>query len=273
MIKTKIEWADYTWNPVTGCYNDCPYCYARGIARRFGAMLTESNNGTVGNIRGENAEMRKIHELDAPEIMLTKNGDEAPAPYPYSFDPTLHRYKLAEPQKLEKPSTIFVCSMADLFGDWVPDEWIQAVFDACAAAPQHRYLFLTKNPERYVKLYEIAMLPRKENFWYGATVTDGFSAQRTSDVFGYLPTKLNIFASIEPLHEPITHNIIKRYFDWLIIGAETGNRKDKITPRKKWIENICAADSSAIPIFMKDSLVPIVGAEAMRREFPWEVKL
>lgn len=35
MNRTKIEWADYTWNPVTGCLNGCPYCYARKIAARF----------------------------------------------------------------------------------------------------------------------------------------------------------------------------------------------------------------------------------------------
>ena len=35
MEKTKIEWTDSTWNPVTGCCHKCPYCYARNIARRF----------------------------------------------------------------------------------------------------------------------------------------------------------------------------------------------------------------------------------------------
>lgn len=27
--KTKIDWADTTWNPVTGCLHGCAYCYAR----------------------------------------------------------------------------------------------------------------------------------------------------------------------------------------------------------------------------------------------------
>ena len=31
----KIEWCDWTWNPITGCSNDCTYCWARGIAKRF----------------------------------------------------------------------------------------------------------------------------------------------------------------------------------------------------------------------------------------------
>jgi len=32
MNKTGIEYVDYTWNPVTGCYHDCGYCYARRLA-------------------------------------------------------------------------------------------------------------------------------------------------------------------------------------------------------------------------------------------------
>ncbi len=37
--RTKIDWAlnpdglpGYTWNPITGCLNNCPYCYARKLA-------------------------------------------------------------------------------------------------------------------------------------------------------------------------------------------------------------------------------------------------
>lgn len=35
MQKTKIEWCDYTWNPVTGCRRGCKYCYAQRIHNRF----------------------------------------------------------------------------------------------------------------------------------------------------------------------------------------------------------------------------------------------
>lgn len=35
MNRTLIEWADWTWNPITGCENTCNYCYARNQARRF----------------------------------------------------------------------------------------------------------------------------------------------------------------------------------------------------------------------------------------------
>ena len=38
MNKTKIDWCDSTWNPVTGCLHGCEYCYARNIAHRFGGF-------------------------------------------------------------------------------------------------------------------------------------------------------------------------------------------------------------------------------------------
>ena len=66
---------------------------------------------------------------------------------------------------------IFVGSMADLFGRWVPDDWIEQVFDACRRAPRHTYLFLTKNPQRYCDLASAGKLPTEPNFWYGTTIT------------------------------------------------------------------------------------------------------
>lgn len=41
MNKTKIDWTDWTWNPVTGCLHGCPYCYARATARRWGKSPAE----------------------------------------------------------------------------------------------------------------------------------------------------------------------------------------------------------------------------------------
>ncbi len=42
--KTKIEWTEYTWNPVTGCTKisaGCTNCYAERMARRLRAMGVE----------------------------------------------------------------------------------------------------------------------------------------------------------------------------------------------------------------------------------------
>ena len=65
----------------------------------------------------------------------------------------------------------------------------------------------------------------------------------------------------------------KVWEDWVIIGAETGNRKGKVVPRKEWIEAITKlCDKQCVPVFMKDSLIPIIDEENMRREFPWDKK-
>jgi len=255
MNKTKIEWCDSSWNPVTGCLHGCEYCYARGIAQRFGGSTeTCPNDG--------------LHELVYPFYADTsgiKDGASRLRPYPWMFDPTLHRYRLDEPQSIEKPRTIFVCSMADIFGEWVPEYWIKAVFDACAAAPQHRYLFLTKNPKRYIELAKMGLLPERENMWYGSTSTT------PDDVFWWSNSH-NAFVSVEPILAPFnSHPAEQVKVDWIIIGAETGKRKGKVTPKREWIDDlVISAALFGVPVFMKDSLVPIMGEENMLREFPWE---
>lgn len=35
MNRTKIEWTDFTWNPIVGCDHGCWYCYARKMCLRF----------------------------------------------------------------------------------------------------------------------------------------------------------------------------------------------------------------------------------------------
>ena len=60
--------------------------------------------------------------------------------------------------------------------------------------------------------------------------------------------------------------------EWVIIGAETGNRKGKITPKRKWVENIVeAAQLTGMKVFMKESLRELMGNE-FRQEMPWEEK-
>ena len=102
---TDIEWADWSWNPVTGCRHPCPYCYARDIA----------------------------HDIYPADV---------------GFSPTIWPDRLTGPnnQKVPKDAdnkiaqkNIFTCSMADLFGRWVPTEWIERVLAEVAANPQCPY--------------------------------------------------------------------------------------------------------------------------------------
>lgn len=109
--KTKIEWTDATWNPVTGCTKvsaGCDHCYAETIATRFA-------------------------------------GSKA---YPNAFDVTLRPERLAIPLKWQRPRRIFANSMSDLFHTSVPDDYIARVFAVMAATPRHTYQILTKRHGR-----------------------------------------------------------------------------------------------------------------------------
>lgn len=263
--KTKIDWCDSSWNPVTGCQHDCEYCYARSLANRYGGFDHDEDKNPVGNqfVIG-------VQELDKPKHIMRKNGLHK-APYPWFFLPTLHRYRLDQPSKWSEPRTIFVCSMADLFGKWVPDEWIEAVINACIAAPQHRYLFLTKNPARYMHLIANGIIPENQpNFWFGSTAT-------IPEMEFFWCDEVNTFVSIEPILAPF-EDLTDEGIDpasktnWIIVGAETGNRKNKVIPQKSWIDEIVsAAKKAGTPVFMKESLREIMGDDFIQ-QFPWERK-
>ena len=139
-----VSWAAWTWNPVTGCLHQCGYCCARPIA------LSER--------------MRKH--------------------YPHGFDPAFHPERLDAPANTPVPKgsyarlhRVFVCSMADLYGKWVPDEWIERVHASCIANPQWEYLLLTKFPRRYVG----ATLP--ETAWVGTSVDEQKRVRLAEDAF------------------------------------------------------------------------------------------
>lgn len=258
MNKTKIDWCDSTWNPVTGCLHGCEYCYARNIAHRFGGFTElEDTDLDYKEICESN-----IVEIEKPLKYLNDKGKIGKSAYPFFFKPTFYHYKLDEPKKWKKGRNIFVCSMADLFGSWVPDSWIEEVFAACEKAPRHNYLFLTKNNIRYSSLNRDSKLPKADNVWYGFSITNNSYRIWKND-------KFNLFASIEPILEKVN---IPTWVNWIIVGAETGRRKDKVIPKKEWIEDILEdCRQRNIPLFMKSSLADIWG-EPLIQEFPKELK-
>lgn len=255
MIKSKIEWCDSTWNPVTGCLHTCEYCYARTMANRFKGC----------DIARDGQSDQKIITLPERLKVTRKSGSVLNAAYPYGFTPTLHEYRLNDPLKKGFGKTVFVCSTADLFGEWVPDEWILKVFDACKAAMNHRYLFLTKNPARYVALYKAGNLPEGDCFWYGSTMDRPMTDIFKSGIH-------NTFVSIEPILAPFPYptNPAAMRDKWVIFGAETGNRAGKVVPERSWIEEyVVFCKASRIPVFMKNSMKPIWGEDIIT-QFPWE---
>ncbi len=264
MDNTKIEWCDATWSPVTGCMHGCPYCYAKKIAERFsGDREYNEAHALCGyvNVADDDEGKSELRELHA--FMRTEDGN--PVAYPFGFTPTLHGYRLGWPAEKKNGRNIFVCSMADLFGPWIPDEWISKVLNACRNAPQHQYMFLTKNPKRYAELPEFAAL--LDNFWFGTTITSSEDAFRAWQMPLARP---NTFLSIEPLLGPIDPGVLNlNTVSWVIIGAETGNRRGKVAPEKEWVDEIVTAcRKRRVPVFMKESLSPVMGEEGMIREMP-----
>lgn len=59
---------------------------------------------------------------------------------------------------------------------------------------------------------------------------------------------------------------------WVILGAETGNRADKVIPCREWVDNIVAfCEENEIPVFFKDNL-RVHFQDLQASAFPWEVQ-
>lgn len=233
-----IEWARWSWNPVTGCKHGCEYCYARDIANRF---------------------------------------------YKEKFEPTFRPERLSAPVNTKVPESaktdigfknVFVCSMADLFGEWVPREWIDAVLTSVRENPQWNFLFLTKNPKRYLEF----SFP--ENSWIGTTVDCQERVKPAVNAFYKLNKQRRdfetddtrefasvFFLSCEPFLTPLSFPDLSCW-DWLIIGGcseSSGMRAEQ--PAWEWVEGLMrqARDSNdgyGIPIYFKPNLT------SRPREYP-----
>lgn len=211
--KSDIEWCDWTWNPVTGCNHGCIYCYARGIAQRF------------------------------------------PDNYPMGFKPHYREERLFAPDNQPVPingkNKVFVCSMADLFGEWVPQECIDNIIAKCIDHQEWTYIFLTKNPARY------AEISFPGNSWIGTTIDKNDDLHRIEMLnFGGDVVK---FVSFEPLLEDIDIKTLEIVLesapiDWVIIGLESGNRQNKHIPTLDYIFSFYKLFRERnIPIFIKNN--------------------
>lgn len=210
-----IDWAKWTWNPITGCLHTCPYCYARDIAERFA--------GTSG--------------------------------FPNGFVPTFCPERLAAPINGTPRATddprdkrIFTGSMADMFGRWVPPEWINAVLDVERNSPQWDFLMLTKFPKRMAEFN----LP--QNAWVGTTVDCQARVANAETAFARINAKVR-WLSVEPMIEPITFKHLDR-FDLLVIGgASPSNNTPQWIPPFAWIDDLMRqADDAGCAVFLKSNL-------------------
>ena len=108
MKKSNIEWCDFTWDPVTGCRNDCSFCESRKRLSHFKGDIRFH----LSDERIHIDEERSLYVITTP---LAKNGSSVPAPT--GFYPTLHPYRLQQVIQKINPANIWVCHSGDLFGE------------------------------------------------------------------------------------------------------------------------------------------------------------
>ncbi len=163
--------------------------------------------------------------------------------------PEFHAGRLDEPSKVKKPSLIFVANTGDLFGDWVPDDWIKKTLKVIKENPQHTFQLLTKNPIKMTR------------FEYPSNVWAGISVTKQEDIYKIPILKsMNVsvrYISFEPLLETIQYNSWNR-IDWVIIGAETSWSstvpKDEMKSKEYARPLIDAVRNAGIPLFIKPNL-------------------
>jgi protein gp37 len=208
-----IEWAQWSWNPITGCLHGCSYCYARDIADRF---------------------------------------------YPQGFVPALHPGRIRMPRKMTVPQgadldiglkNVFTCSMADLFGKWVPTEWIEALLAEIRQAKEWNFLFLTKFPKR------LAEFEFPSNAWIGTSVDRQDRVEAAERYFADVNAEVK-WLSVEPLLEPLKFSRLS-VFNWIVLGgASASTQTPEWRPPRHWIDILEEqAHNNGLRIYEKANLL------------------
>jgi protein gp37 len=193
---SKIEWTEASWNVVTGCDKvspGCAHCYAETFAERF--------RGVAGH------------------------------PYEQGFDFRLWPQRLDLPLRWRRPRLIFVNSMADMFHEQVPEEFIAETFSVMERAHWHTFQILTKRHER---LAEVAgQLRWPKNVWMGVSIENRRFVHR-ADCLRTVPAAVR-FISAEPLLGRL-EGLDLTGIDWLIAGGESGPKHRPV--REEWITEL-----------------------------------
>lgn len=201
MTKSKIEWTEEVWNPLTGCEKigqGCKHCYAERMSHR-------------------------LRKMGRPEYQDAVNDDGH-----WTGKITLIESRLADPSEWKKTRRIFVNSMSDLFHKDVPSEFIQRVVRAMCLANQHTYQVLTK---RYARpAVELNSQDASDHIFIGFSVCNQADADRAwQGVRAVHLLGWRTWVSFEPALENINWNGWE-FVDWMVCGGESGSNARPMHP-------------------------------------------
>jgi protein gp37 len=186
-----------------------------------------------------------------------------------SFEPTFHRERLKELDKIKKPCKVFVCSVSDLFAPWTSIHWQCPVFAKLLDSKYKHITFqlLTKSPEGIP--HELTW---PENVWMGVTINHANEIEKVYQLFNNTKDSRCLkFISFEPILEDILeskqyswHDVF-RNIDWIIVGKLTGS--NKVPLQKIWVQRILdKCRELKKPIFIKNN----VGWPQVIQEYPFK---
>jgi protein gp37 len=144
--------------------------------------------------------------------------------------------------------------MADLYGKWVPQEWIEQVHASCISNPQWEYLMLTKFPRRYVGL----QLP--PTAWLGTSVDEQKRVRLAEEAFRQIDGVRVKWLSLEPLLAPLRFTDLSM-FDWVVIGSQSATEQPdgpvaEFAPPFEWVAYITAqAREAGCKVYHKPNLL------------------
>ena len=276
--RTKIEWTDATWNPVTGCTRvspGCENCYIdwappfRIEGRHFTIPCERCGVGGFEPMAGK---FRDSHACS----VCNGEGEVRSHAIGSTTGVRLHPERLDQPLRWRRPRKVFVNSLSDLFHDDVPDEYIAQVFAVMARAENHTFQVLTKRHGRMRALLsswefrealrcklgwpDLAEWPLP-NVWLGVTVEDQKRADLRVPALLDTPAAVR-FLSCEPLLGPVDlspwtgHGYggdpreEESLIDWVIAGGESGPNARPMHP--DWARSLrdqCVA--AGVPFFFK----------------------
>lgn len=242
---TVLEWADTIWNPVTGCYNGCEGCRPNKYVKKVPGM-----DGA-----------RARHDVMTVGTCVT-NARGRVSPFPYGFMPTFFQYRLRD-LKWVKGRNILVCSMGDLFAEWIPNEWIEKVLKECRKKDRENiFLFLTKNPARYDELRDI--LQDGERYWYGEKLTGPGEHRPFLSGGNY---KRFLYVRMSHSKELPLDDLDG--IDWVVAGAVNG---ENAPGRTEVLKFFSVVKKSRVPMFMENSTREYFLTGKIPKEMPQELR-